>query len=123
MARTPKQITGDTGEALARRHLEGSGLTFVAANWRCKVGEVDLIMRDETEQALVFVEVRTRRPTQYGSGSDTVAHEKQRKLINTARYYQQKMNYWDDLRFDVVSVEAAPNQAPEIEHISDAFEV
>ena len=123
MSRTAKQVVGDTGEALARRHLEGIGLTFVAANWRCKVGEVDLIMRDEADQTLVFVEVRTRRPTRYGRGSDTVAHEKQRKLINTARYYQQKMNYWNDLRFDVVSVEVAPNQAAQVEHISDAFEV
>ena len=123
MPHTEKQIIGAAGEANARQYLEQQGLIFVAANWRCKLGEIDLIMRDEAAQALVFVEVRTRRPTLYGEGSDTVAAQKQRKLINTARYYQQRMHYWDDIRFDVVSVEVTPGQAAHIEHIPHAFDV
>ena len=49
---------GDQGEGHARRYLEARGLTFVAANWRCPAGELDLVMRDGDE--IVFVEVKTR---------------------------------------------------------------
>ncbi|MBI3255504.1 MAG: YraN family protein [Candidatus Andersenbacteria bacterium] len=110
---------GNTGEQIARAFLEKAGFLFVDANWSCKLGEVDLIMRDKDE--LVFVEVRLRRPTSYGQGLDTVAAQKQRKLINTARFYQQKMDYWGYLRFDVVSIEYEEGQKPIIEHIQDAF--
>lgn len=110
---------GKTGEAMAQEYLEKLGFVFVDANWSCKLGEVDLIMRDRDE--LVFVEVRLRRPTSYGQGLDTVAAQKQRKLTNTAKFYQQKMDYWGYLRFDVVSIEYEEGQKPIIEHIKDAF--
>jgi len=92
----------------------------VANNWSCKTGEVDLIMRDG--ECLVFVEVRLRQPTSYGEGFETVAHNKQRKLIRTALYYQQKENYWGDIRFDVVSIVMREEGSPVIEHIEHAFE-
>lgn len=110
---------GNTGEQLARIFLEEAGLVFVDANWSCKLGEVDLIMRDRDE--LVFVEVRLRRRTSYGQGLDTVAAQKQRKLTNTAKLYQQKMDYWGYLRFDVVSIEYEEGRKPIIEHVKDAF--
>jgi putative endonuclease len=123
MPKTAPQIIGDTGEAVAQVYLEQKGLVFIARNWRCKLGEVDLIMNDLSEQTRVFVEVRTRRPTLYGEGRDTVAKNKQRKLINTARYYQQREQYWNDIRFDVVSIVLAPNGQQEIEHLENAFDV
>ncbi|HUM92822.1 MAG TPA: YraN family protein, partial [Candidatus Competibacter sp.] len=52
-------------EDLARRHLETRGLTLVTRNFRCRVGELDLIMRDGEQ--LVFVEVRSRRHSRYGT--------------------------------------------------------
>ena len=112
---------GARGEQLAREFLEAKGYRFLSANWLCKVGEIDLVMRHGTTR--VLVEVRLRRPTSFGTGFDTVAYQKQQKLIRTARYYQQKERYWGDVRFDVVSIIDAPNQEPTVEHIEDAFGV
>lgn len=114
-------IAGQAGERAARAWLEEKGYRFVTANWNCKLGEIDLIMRQGGE--LVFVEVRLRRPTSFGAGLDTVAWQKQRKLINTAKWYQQKMEYWGPIRFDVVSIEQAEGAKPKIEHIEHAFSV
>lgn len=113
-------IAGQAGERAARAWLEAKGYRFVAANWNCKLGEIDLIMRHQGE--LVFVEVRLRRPTSFGAGLDTVARQKQRRIINTAKWYQQKMEYWGPIRFDVVSIEWVEGSQPKIEHIKDAFE-
>jgi putative endonuclease len=115
------KATGNRGEAVARHYLERKGYEFIAANWAGKVGEIDLIMNDGTER--VLVEVRLRRPTSFGAGFDTVAWQKQQKLIRIAKFYQQKERYWGDLRFDVVSITDYPDREPEIEHIENAFSV
>lgn len=105
---------------MAREYLEKQGYKFVTANWKCKGGEVDLVMRDK--DWLVFVEVRTRSVTNFGTGGETVAWDKQKKLIRTARVYQQKENFWGDIRFDVVSIEIQPDGKFELDHIDYAFE-
>lgn len=112
---------GKKAEILASQYLENKGLKLITTNWRCKVGEIDLVMQDGSTR--VLVEVRARRRTSYGQGLDTVAWQKQQKLIRTARYYQQKERYWGDIRFDVVSVLHQPGISPLIEHIPDAFRV
>ena len=118
---TPQQASGTFGEALARYYLEGVGLAFVAANWSCRLGEIDLIMRDGS--TLVFVEVRLRAPTDFGEGLETVARDKQRRLIRAARFYLQAVDWSGDARFDVVSIEAgAAGQEPIVEHIPYAFD-
>jgi putative endonuclease len=111
---------GAQGEALARDYLQKLGWRHLASNWLCKVGEIDLIM--QAGDTRVLVEVRLRAPTRYGAGLDTVAWQKQQKLIRTAKYYQQKERYWGDLRFDVVSIIQAPGEEPQIEHIPHAFD-
>jgi putative endonuclease len=115
----PKSITGQKGEQAAEHYLQIQGYRTLARNWLCKVGEIDLIMQDG--QTRVFVEVRTRHSTTFGAGLDTVGPDKQRKIINTARFYQQIENYWGDIRFDVVSIEIRKDNDPAIEHISHAF--
>lgn len=112
---------GFAGEALAREYLERKGYVFIAANWSVKAGEIDLIMQDGDTR--VMVEVRLRAPTSYGAGYDTVTWQKQQKLIRTARWYQQKEDYWGHLRFDVISIITLPGGQPEIEHIEHAFTV
>lgn len=128
MATTTRQITGKRGEDLARTYLERKGFEFVEANWRCKAGEVDLIMWEprgrgasQSDDCLVFVEVRTRQPTEFGLGYETVAGQKQKKLIRAAKWYIQKKKYWDDVRFDVVSIIDDGSESPQIEHIEYAF--
>lgn len=120
MGNTAAQTTGQRGEQIARRYLEEKGFVFMAANWSCKFGEVDLIMQAGSTR--VFVEVRTRAPTSYGFGFETVAREKQRKLIRTAQYYQQREKWWGNVRFDVVSIVTREPEV-EVEHIEYAFEV
>lgn len=110
---------GLEGETLARKYLEAKGYTFLAANWSVKAGEIDLIMQHGDTR--VLIEVRLRAPTSYGTGYDTVAWQKQQKLIRTARWYQQKENYWGNLRFDVISIIDQPGTNPKIEHIDHAF--
>src|SRR3989344_4440668 len=116
---TAARRAGARGEHIARSYLRRKGLVHVASNWSCKTGEIDLIMQDGS--TLVFVEVRLRAPTTYGEGFETVARSKQRKLILTAQYYQQKVGWWGDVRFDVVSIIDGAPQEPAIEHIEHAF--
>ncbi|HLC49255.1 MAG TPA: YraN family protein [Candidatus Andersenbacteria bacterium] len=112
-------IKGSHGENIAKEFLEHLGLQFLQANWRCKMGEVDLIFQDKDER--VFVEVRSRKETTFGEGLETVFFQKQKKLIKTAKYYQQKERYWGNIRFDVVSIVLTNDIAPTITHIPHAF--
>ncbi|MDP3997034.1 MAG: YraN family protein [Candidatus Andersenbacteria bacterium] len=116
---SPAKKQGDLGEALARRHLENKGMRFVQANWGCKTGEIDLIMKDGS--TLVFVEVRLRAETKYGEGDETVAWQKIRKLIRTAQFWQQVNDYWGDIRFDVVSIGVKTDGGYGLKHIEAAF--
>lgn len=117
MAATPRRI-GSAGESIAREYLEAKGWRFVEANWLCKAGEIDLIMIDGSTR--VFVEVRFRAGSGYGGAAETISWQKQRKLLRTARWYQQQENYWGDIRFDVVCV-GTQDDSYSIEHIEGAF--
>ncbi|VAW80576.1 UPF0102 protein YraN [hydrothermal vent metagenome] len=113
-----KQI-GDRAESLASDFLQQRGLTLVARNFYCRRGEIDLIMRDC--DALVFVEVRYRRQTNYGRAAETVARSKQVRIIHCAQYYMHCHHAWNDAaRFDVVSIEGEPDD-PAIDWLKDAF--
>ncbi len=114
------QDKGNEGEAIAKEFLETLGLKFIAANWRCKTGEIDLIFDDGNTR--VFIEVRARNKTTFGEGDETVLWQKQKKLIRAAQYYQQKEKYWGDARFDVVSIVFDPPKNPQVSHIPDAFD-
>lgn len=113
-------LRGAQGERIAKEFLERAGLIYLHSNWKCKVGEIDLIFLDADIR--VVVEVRTRSSTGFGDGAETVFTQKQKKLIRAAKYYQQKERYWGDIRFDVVSIILDTNTAPVITHITDAFD-
>lgn len=112
---------GQKGEGIAAYYLQKKGYKLLTKNWSCKVGELDLVMQDGSVR--VIVEVRLRSPTLYGEGLDTVAWQKQKKLIRAAKYYQQKEQYWGDIRFDVVSITLTECGTAKIEHIDNAFTV
>jgi putative endonuclease len=114
---------GLKGEVLAREYLEKKSYHFLAANWLCKAGELDLIMYDPAEDCRVVVEVRLRRATTYGQGDETIAWQKQKKLLRTIAWYQQKEKYWDDIRCDVVSIEVKPDGTYTLTHLDYALEV
>jgi len=121
------QAQGQTGERVARRWLEDRGYSCLATNWYCRLGEIDLIMSppsaDSSGEERVFVEVRVRSNSEYGSAVDSVSTDKQRKLIRAVRWYQQKEDFWGDVRFDVIALSAPDGAADDIVHIQGAFEV
>ena len=112
---------GQHAEQLACDYLRKQGLKTLARNYRCRRGEIDLVMGHG--QTLVFVEVRYRKQTRFGSGAESVTATKQAKLISTAKYYLQENPAYANrpARFDVVSItEQQPE--PQIEWIPDAFQ-
>lgn len=111
---------GRSGEQRAERYLCDRGLRLVARNHRCVQGEIDLIMRDG--ETLVFVEVRRRKNTDYGSPLETVSSAKQRKLIAAAQHFvaSQKISSRQAQRFDVIGIVNDGNDET-IEWIQNAF--
>ena len=110
--------TGKHAEEQARAHLEQRGLRLLERNYRCKQGEIDLIMRDG--EALVFIEVRYRKSAAFGSAVETVTAQKQNRLLATARHYLQASRVTAPCRFDVVGITGQTTEA-RIEWIKDAF--
>ena len=95
---------GEYTENLACKYLENKGFKLIEKNFNCRVGEIDLIMKDN--DSLVFVEVRYRRNNSFDSGAESITTSKQSKLIKTASLYLQqhaKLNKYP-ARFDVVSI-------------------
>ena len=103
--RTDKQVTGSAGEDAALAHLVQNGLTLLQRNFRCKGGEIDLVMRERS--TLVFVEVRKRADTRYGGAAASVTSHKQRRLILAAQIYLQRYKMPPACRFDVVAIDGA----------------
>lgn len=97
---------GAAAEARAEAHLLKQGLTRVARNWRCPLGELDLVMADG--DTLVIVEVRARGSASHGGALESVDAKKRGKLLRTAMAFVQAHPRWQDspIRFDVVRFEA-----------------
>lgn len=98
------QLTGKKAEDVACSFLIKNGLVLVTRNYRCRFGEIDLIMQDA--DMLVFVEVRYRKNNSFGDGAESVNQLKQRKLIFTANQYLLQHPHNGPMRFDVVALSA-----------------
>ena len=99
-----QKSTGDRAEALACRYLTQQGLRLLDRNYRCRRGEIDLVMRDG--DSLVFVEVRYRRQTAFGRAAETVSVAKQARIVRCAHCYITQHRAWNEpARFDVVCIE------------------
>lgn len=105
---------GKQAENLAASFLQKQGLRLVARNYRCRMGEIDLIM--EQGGTLVFVEVRMRRGAGFGGAAASITGNKQRKLIHAAQHYLQQQAKLPPCRFDALLLEGL-----KIEWIKDAF--
>lgn len=97
-----KTLLGQTAEARAEAWLRRQGLTPVTRNWRCRFGELDLVMRDGG--TLVFVEVRLRNHRDFGNGFDSVTPAKRKKLLAAAHAYLATLESQPPCRFDVVAM-------------------
>ncbi len=110
---------GAWAEDLACRHLLDQGLRLVSRNYRCRHGEIDLVMLDAT--TIAFVEVRLRSRTDFGSGAESVDARKQARLLSSAEHYLQRhATLLADCRFDVVSIRRSGNSY-QLEWIRNAF--
>jgi putative endonuclease len=106
---------GRKAEEAAAALLASKGMTLVERNFRTKVGEIDLVVRDRDE--IVFVEVRARASSAFGGAAASVGGAKRRKLIRAARVWLQARAWSGPCRFDVVALDAGRP-----EHIPAAFD-
>lgn len=94
---------GRDAEARAQQFLQQQGLTLIEKNFRCRVGEIDLVMRDQ--QVLVFVEVRFRQNQRFGGAAASVGPVKQQRLWRSASIYLMRFARPPACRFDLVAIE------------------
>ena len=108
---------GRAGESRGVRVLRAAGLVILERNYRCPLGEIDVVARDG--ETLVFVEIRTRTRADRGTALETVRADKQRRIARVAQHYlvarKPKMN---GVRFDVVGI-----TAEDVVHVRNAFRV
>jgi putative endonuclease len=111
---------GTWAEAEAEEFLRGHGLSVLTRNFRCRRGEIDLIMLDG--DVLVFVEVRYRRSRRFGTGAESITYGKRRRLLAAAGFFLSRggIDPAGVCRFDVVSV-SGRNYRPEFQWIRNAF--
>jgi putative endonuclease len=114
-----RSLLGRAGEDAALQTYLRLGFRTMARNWRCPLGELDLVL--ERAGLLVFCEVKTRRGHRFGAGFEAVTRSKQRKLRQLAEAFLAS-NGWPHLRvrFDVASVLLGPSGA-DVELFEDAF--
>ncbi|MDH3451661.1 MAG: YraN family protein [Gammaproteobacteria bacterium] len=113
---------GTRAEAAAQAHLQRHGLVLLENNYRCRWGEIDLIMRHA--DAIVFVEVRYRSHARFGGALASIDKLKQKKLVRTARHYLQHSASPDAAaRIDVVSCAPGDGGRLEISWLANAIEV
>ena len=122
LCRTTRATLGDAAELEALKFLQKQGLRLVTRNFRCRTGELDLVMRDGT--CLVIVEVRFRSGT-FVDPAESVDARKQLKLARATSFFLAGNPALCDLavRFDVVAVERASDARGRIQWIRDAFRV
>ena len=118
---TRRQESGQRAEELAAGFLQQQGLTIVMRNYRCRVGELDIVARER--DVLVVAEVRTRADDVYGGAAASVDRRKQLRLTRAAaRLLQQRRDLAQlPVRFDVLVVRAPETAVPAIEWIRHAF--
>lgn len=109
---------GLVAEKLAATFLTQQGLKLVASNYHCRYGEIDLIMQEGN--TLVFVEVRLRSNSRFGSAATSITPQKQQKLIRTAQHYLQQHAIQSRCRFDAILMQQA--DMSQIEWLRNAIE-
>ena len=120
-----RQELGANGETLAREMLEAKGFRIIKQNYRCRIGEIDLIYT--RDKLLVFCEVKSRTSLVFGIPAEAVSEKKIRHIRRVASWYLSQgmcINrlYSDfDMRFDVVEVVTIGDKH-EINHVENAFD-
>ena len=116
-------LAGAWGEAQAAEYLRKKRYTLVAAGYRSRFGEIDLIVRNR--KYLVFVEVKLRRSADFAQALEYVDRRKQQRIRTTAQIYLSQFPTELQPRFDVIEIyapEGVNTLRPEIHHLEDAFQ-
>lgn len=116
-------LVGIWGESIAGKYLQKKKYTIVAANYRSRFGEIDLIVRNKT--FLVFVEVKLRKSDKFARAAEFVDYHKQSRLRTTAEIYLSENPTKLQPRFDVIEIyapEGLETKDPLINHLEDAFQ-
>jgi len=113
---SPRQMQGQAGEQRALAYLAQHGLKLVEANFHCKGGEIDLILRDGA--ALVFVEVRQRAAGTHGGAAASITAAKIRRVVRAAQTYLLRFERVPPCRIDVVAIDGE-----HLEWLRDAIQV
>ena len=117
-----RNLGGPWGEALAAEYLRKKRYTLVAAGYRSRFGEIDLIVKNK--QYLVFVEVKQRKNADFAAAREFVDRRKQDKIRVTASIYLSQNPTTLQPRFDVIEIYAPDGHMtvdPKINHLEDAF--
>lgn len=115
-----RQQVGARGEDLAAAELIGQGMEIIARNWRCPIGEIDIIAIEMTERArtLVFCEVKCRTGLGFGNPLESITVAKLRKLRHlAAQWLVVESVHVDEIRLDAVGVILLRGQAPQVTHV------
>jgi len=119
MAKDRKKL-GDRGEDAAAAYLERAGMTVVERNWRCSLGEIDIVALEGT--TLVLCEVKTRRTEGKGSPEAAVTPAKQRRYAKLANAYTAQNDLTDtSVRFDVIALLVIAEDRALLRHHRAAF--
>lgn len=100
---------GSWGEQVALEHLEARGYKILEQNWRCRLGEIDIVAQEK--EIIVFVEVKTRRGRGFGLPEEALTPKKAQRLLDLGQQYLMKKNIVDvEWRIDLVAVEVGQNR-------------
>lgn len=118
---SPRSRLGTQGERIAEAHLEARGLVVETRNYRTRFGEMDLVARDGDET--VFVEVRTKRSTAYGTPEESLTPRKQAHLVKAAQEYLAEHGRANaSWRVDLVAITLQADGPAHIVHVESAIE-
>lgn len=116
-------VVGAWGEAVAARYLKSKKYTVIARGYKCRFGEIDLIVKKKPY--LVFVEVKLRKSDKFAQAREFVTYSKQNRIRTTASMFLSEFPTDLQPRFDVIEIYApqgTATESPTINHLEDAFE-
>ncbi len=118
-----RKEVGNKGEKLAAKFLKRKGYKIIQRNYKCKLGEIDIIA--EQDRTIVFVEVKTRRTQEFGPPQNAITAAKRSQISKVALFYIREKKFVDQsCRFDVIGITFSPeSRKPRIEHIENAFQL
>ena len=118
---TDRKRLGRWGERCSEKFLKRKGLKILTRNFRCKTGEIDLVMADR-DGSIVFIEVKARADEKFAEAEDSITSAKKARLQKTARFFLAS-HHIDNrpCRFDIVTIVLGQTGRPQIRHYENAF--